>query len=236
MSRKMSLTPELVATCERKVADSPTNTRFTSIKSVELDRLTNDLQKGIDDQGLWLFAYGSLIWSPNFDYVDPRRGTIYGWHRAFCLELTRWRGTPEQPGLMMALERGGCCTGVVYRLPEGKHGGHIRRLVEREITVREDLGMVRWSIVHTDTGPIRALVFWAGPEGEGISLKLPLKRVAWILARACGTAGSCASYLYNTVAKLQEYDMHDRNLWRLQELVAKEIRVISQLNSQENKD
>jgi cation transport protein ChaC len=220
----MSLTPKLVALCERKVLDSPPNPKFTPIEAVELDELTNKLQKELDNQGLWLFAYGSLIWNPNFEYVDHRRGTIYGWHRAFCLELTWWRGCPEQPGLMMALEQGGCCTGVAYRLPEGKHGEHIRRLVEREITMHEDLGMVRWTTVHTKSGPIRALVFWVGPKGEGVFLRLPLERVAWILARACGTAGSCASYLYNTVAKLQEFDIQDRNLWRLQELVAHEIR------------
>ena len=53
--------------------------------------------------------------------------------------------------------------------------------------------MVRWVTVHTKTGPLRALVFWAGPKGKGISLKLPLERVAWVLARACGHGGSCAS-------------------------------------------
>jgi cation transport protein ChaC len=124
---------------------------------------------------------------------------------------------------MMALERGGSCDGVAYRLPDGEQREHIRNLVGREITMREDLGMVRWVTVRTDTGPLRALVFWAGPTGNGIALKLPLERVAWVLARACGHVGSCASYLYNTVAKLEEFGIHDRNLWRLQELVAEEI-------------
>jgi len=93
--------------------------------------------------------------------------------------------------------------------------------------MREDLTMVRWVTVQTDTGPVRALVFWAGPKGDGIALKLPLGRVAWILARACGHVGSCASYLYNTVAKLEEFGIHDQNLWRLQELVAGEIKNFS---------
>jgi len=172
---------------------------------------------------LWLFAYGSLIWKPNFSFVEDRRGTVHGWHRSFCLEQTRWRGTPEQPGLMMALEGGGSCASVVFRLPDGDHRQSIRNLVGREITTQEDLGMVRWVTVRTDTGPVRALVSWAGPKGDGIALKLPLERVAGILARACGHVGSCASYLYNTIAKLEECGIHDRNLWRLQELVAEEI-------------
>ncbi len=222
--RQMSLTPELVAICERPEPDPGPNPNFTPVGSAELDILSERLLEQLGDQPLWLFAYGSLIWNPNFAFVEQRRGTIHGWHRSFCLELTRWRGSPQQPGLMMALESGGSCDGVTFRLPDGEHREHIRNLVGREITTREDLVMVRWATVRTDTGPVRALVFWAGPKGNGISSKLPLERVAWVLARACGHVGSCASYLYNTVAKLEEFGIHDRNLWRLQELVAEEIR------------
>ena len=221
--RRMSLTPELVAKCERPVPDPGPNTGFTVIKHQELDALTMHLLEELEGGDLWLFAYGSLIWKPNFSFSEHRHGTIHGWHRSFCLEQRRWRGTPRQPGLMMALERGGSCSGMAYQLPDGEHREHIRNLVGREITTREDLGMVRWVTVRTDTGPLRALVFWAGPKGDGIALKLPLERVAWVLARACGHVGSCAGYLYNTVAKLEECGVHDRNLWRLQELVAEEI-------------
>jgi cation transport protein ChaC len=227
LNRRMSLTPELVARCERPELDPGLdpgpNPNFTVITPEELDALTAQLLDDLAGEDLWLFAYGSLIWRPNFSFAEHRRGVIHGWHRAFCLELTRWRGTPQQPGLMMALERGGSCNGVAYRLPDGEHREHIRNLVGREITVQEDLGMVRWATVRTDIGPVRALVFWAGPKGDGIALQRPLEQVAWVLARACGHGGSCASYLYNTVAKLEEFGIHDRNLWRLQKLVAQEI-------------
>jgi len=221
--RPMSLTPDLVALCERPEPDPGPNPNFTPIEPAELDILSERLLEQLGDRALWLFAYGSLIWKPNFVFVEQRRGTIHGWHRSFCLELTRWRGSPQQPGLMMALEQGGSCDGVTFRLPDGEHREHIRNLVGREITTREDLAMVRWVTVRTETGPMRALVFWAGPKGDGIASKLPLERVARVLARACGHVGSCASYLYNTVAKLEEFGIRDRNLWRLQELVAGEI-------------
>ena len=128
----------------------------------------------------------------------------------------------------MALARGGSCTGVAFRLSDEDRRDHIRNLVGREITVREDLDKVRWATVRTERGAIRALLFWAGPKGNGIFLGLPLERVAWILARACGHIGSCASYLYNTVLNLEEFGIHDRNLWRLQELVAAEIESFSE--------
>jgi cation transport protein ChaC len=153
-----------------------------------------------------------------------RRATAIGWHRSFCMELTAWRGTPEQPGLMMALDRGGRCDGVAFRLPDETRLDDLIKMVRREIIFQEDLDMVRWVDVRTETGKLRALVFWAGPKhGNGISLKLPLERVAFVLARACGYAGSCAEYLYNTVSHLEALGIRDRNLWRLQQLVAEEI-------------
>jgi glutathione-specific gamma-glutamylcyclotransferase len=220
---KMALTAELVKLCERPEPDPGPRPDFTPIEPAELDSLTDKLLNELGSEKLWLFAYGSLIWKPNFSFVEQRRGTIHGWHRSFCLELTRWRGTTKLPGLMLALDRGGSCDGVVYQLPEGEHREHIRRLISREISASEDQRMVRWVTVHTKTGPLRALVFWAGPKGKGISLKLPLERVAWVLARACGHGGSCASYLYHTVSHLEELGIHDRNLWKLQKLVASEI-------------
>ena len=224
----MSLTPELVARCERPEPDPGPNPDFTPIDPEELDTLTAELIEDLAGQDLWLFAYGSLIWKPNFSFSEQRRGTVHGWHRAFCMEQKRWRGSPAQPGLMMALEKGGSCTGVAFRLSDGDRRDHIRNLVGREISMREDLDMVRWGTVRTERGAVRALLFWAGPKGNGIFLGLPLERVAWILARACGHIGSCASYLYNTVLKLEECGIHDRNLWRLQELVAAEIENFSE--------
>jgi cation transport protein ChaC len=223
MRSKMELTAELVKLCERPEPDPGPNPDFTPIEPAELDALIEKLLDELGGNTLWLFAYGSLIWKPNFSFVGQRRGTIHGWHRSFCLELTRWRGTPQLPGLMLALDHGGRCEGVVYQLPDGKHREHVRRLVGREIAAKEHLEMVRWITVHTASGPVSALVFWAGPKGKGIALKLPLERVAWVLARACGHGGSCASYLYNTVLHLEELGIHDRNLWKLQELAADEI-------------
>jgi len=134
---------------------------------------------------------------------------------------------PHQPGLMLALDSGGCCDGVAYRLPREANREHIRKLVEREVDSHEDFETVRWVNLRCETGPLRALAFWVGPRGEGVSRKLPLEEVARTLARACGHGGSCAAYLYNTVAHLEEFGIRDRNLWRLQELVAGEIRAFA---------
>jgi len=222
-NRTMALTPELVALCWRKEEKRGWDEHWTPLTDGEQDALAERLCREAGGQPIWVFAYGSLIWRPTFEAAEHRRATAIGWHRSFCMDLTDWRGTPEQPGLMMALDRGGRCGGVAYRLPQHALFGQVSALVRREILFREDLGMVRWIPLRTAAGDVRALVFWAGPTGEGISLKLPLEKVAWVLARACGHAGSCAEYLYNTVSHLEELGIRDRNLWRLQQLVAEEI-------------
>ncbi|MDB5555648.1 MAG: cation transporter ChaC-like protein [Rhizobium sp.] len=222
--RQMSLTPDLVALCFRKEENLGYGNEWVPLTEAEQDAIAQRLLAELGTEPLWVFAYGSLIWNPTFVHVEDRRATAIGWHRSFCMELTAWRGTPEQPGLMMALDRGGRCDGVAFRLPDDTRLDDLIKMVRREIIFQEDLNMVRWIHVRTEAGKVRALVFWAGPKhGDGIILKLPLDKVAFVLARACGYAGSCAEYLYNTVSHLEALGIRDRNLWRLQQLVAKEI-------------
>ncbi|AJD44224.1 cation transporter ChaC-like protein (plasmid) [Rhizobium gallicum bv. gallicum R602sp] len=229
--RRMSLTAELVALCFRDEQDLGPDPHRPLLSDAEFEAVAERIFHESKQQPLWIFAYGSLIWKPDFDAVESRRAIAQGWHRSFCLRLNRWRGTPEQPGLMMALDRGGSCAGMAYRLPDNDRLGQIRRLLRREIGSREGVKAIRWITVETDQGYVRALVFWAGPKGEHVSLKLPLATVARVLARACGHIGSCAEYLYLTVLHLEQYGIRDRNLWQLQELVACEIRSIHRLSS-----
>jgi cation transport protein ChaC len=223
MNNSMALTAELVARCERIEPDPGPEEGYSIFTEEEYDAAAAALLQQKPAGSLWIFAYGSLIWKPAFVAVEQRRASAFGWHRAFCLELTRWRGSPQQPGLMMGLERGGRCDGVVYRLPDGDHVKQLGRLLRREVGGDKEMRTVRWITVKTETDTRRALTFWAGPAGLDYSVKLPLARVAQILARACGHIGSGADYLFQTVSKLEEFGIRDRNLWRLQKLVADEI-------------
>ncbi|UXN74694.1 gamma-glutamylcyclotransferase [Devosia sp. A8/3-2] len=83
---------------------------------------------------VWFFAYGSLIWKPACDFVEMRTGVVRGWHRAFCPGWNnRFRGSDENPGLMLALDRGGACKGVLYRLPADRIDENLTKLLEREM-------------------------------------------------------------------------------------------------------
>lgn len=229
MPRTMTLTPEHVALCHREVERVEVfPDGWTAMTDEDYITHSQRLADACSDKDLWIFAYGSLIWKADYDTVEKRLATAYGWHRSFCLEMESWRATKEQPGLMMALARGGRCDGVVYRLPAGNHAQQIERLLRREAPFHQALQSVRWLPVRTDQGPVHALGFWVGPSGQRISHGQSLEAVARVLARACGFAGSCAEYLYNTVHHLEEFGIHDRNLWVLQRLVAREIDEINQ--------
>jgi len=224
LKRRMTLSVDMVESCRRPEVDEGRHPDLTPMPNELyqplIDRLLNE---SLDIGSLWVFAYGSLIWNPTFPWIEARRATAVGWHRSFCIEMQNWRGSRSQPGLMMALDRGGRCNGIAFRIADENREGVVGNLVDAEIGYNEDVSSIRWLPLQTADGPIRALTFYAGPVGPGVTRKLPLSDVAWRLARACGHVGPGAEYLYNTVVELEERGIQDRNLWTLQRLVALEI-------------
>lgn len=170
-----------------------------------------------------LFAYGSLIWKPDFEHVGETVAEARGWHRSFCFHLPRFRGTPEQPGLMMALDRGGRCRGVLYELLPHGLPAQLDRLFRREFTAKPQNNVPRWITVSTEEGPRHALAFVMNRSSPAYAGRLPLEKVADILSRSCGHWGTGAEYLLNTVTQLEARGIRDRNLWILQHLVAERI-------------
>ena len=113
----MALTPDLVAQVQRSIDDPGPEPGLSYHTDEDYDALVDALMRSRPTTPeIWLFAYGSLIWKPEIDHIETRRGTARGWHRAFCFRVTRFRGTKDQPGLMMSLDRGGQCQGVLFRL------------------------------------------------------------------------------------------------------------------------
>jgi cation transport protein ChaC len=172
----------------------------------------------------WLFGISSLIWKPETAFVEMRMGTVRGWHRRFCLGMEhRFRGNPEQPGVMMALDRGGSCRGAVYRLPEEGLEAELNKLTRRERSTTPASFPWRWVDVDADGTRIKALTFAMDRKSIRYAGHLSEDDIVEMLASACGFRGSMAEYLFQTVSKLEELGIHDRNLWRLQELVAARI-------------
>ncbi|QYZ70432.1 gamma-glutamylcyclotransferase [Neotabrizicola shimadae] len=225
MPRRLSLTPALVARVTRAVPDTGPPPGMVLMQDADYDDWVTRTLAGnpAPDRPARLFAYGSLIWKPEIPHTAETEGTARGWHRSFCFRMPRFRGTPDLPGLMMALDRGGACRGLLLTLPTEDLPGQLHRLFRREFTVKPINSAPRWITVATAEGAVPALAFVMNRASPLYVGRLPDEEVAAVLATACGHVGSSAEYLANTVRHLEARGIHDRHLWRLQRLVAAEI-------------
>jgi len=223
----MRLTRELVDRVIRVEVAPPLP--FPALSDAEYDEAVRALiaDAPAPDE-VWLFAYGSLIWKPACDVVEQRIGTARGWHRRFCLGWDRWfRGCDERPGLMLSLDRGGQCKGVAYRLPPDAVEANLGRLLRREMRVKTRAHAPRWLTIRAEDGPLRAIAFVIDREGGRYVPGLSLEETADALAVAAGPMGSMAEYLHSTVHHLEELGIHDKQLWRLQEMVGQRLELIA---------
>lgn len=219
--RAMRLTAELCASIRRSVVDPGPAPGIAYMSDHEYEEsiasLLADAQAADD---IWIFAYGSLIWNPCFAFIEQRIGTLRGWHRSCCLKSTRWRGTPEKPGLMLALEPGGTCRGIVYRLAPGSLREGLMALWRRELGPKPLNHDPRWLMVRTEKGDLPAIAFVANPRGLSYIGTESIDGAAEMIAQAVGVWGPCATYLHETVSRLETLGIRDRYLWRLQARVA----------------
>ena len=217
------LSPELVALCERSEPSQGPEPGLVYFTDEDYRRKAAQLLDEASDGPFWIFAYGSLLWRPAFDVEATRLAFVQGWRRDFCMEITRWRGSPAQPGLMMGLRRGGACAGVVMQLAPDQRRAQLVRLLKREADTEEDLRSIRWIEADTDQGKVRALACWVEPVTSRMFVEKTIEAQAYMLARACGSGGSGAGYLHRTVASLTALGLEDAYLDTLDELVSVEI-------------
>ncbi len=222
--RPLRLTERHILKVQRPVEKVDYPTASTPMSDEDFEAYAGEMLAQNRGNPFWVLAYGSLIWKPAFEHVEARAAHVPGWRRSFCLHIGDWRATPDQPGLMLCLDRGGSCRGVAYRMPEDAPQERMVRLLKREMSAHEDKAWHRWLSVRAGGETLRALAFWCAPQRpEPRHLRLPLEDQARRLARAAGHVGSCAEYLLNTVQHLEQLGLHDSYLWRLQDLVAAEI-------------
>jgi cation transport protein ChaC len=174
---------------------------------------------------VWLFAYGSLIWNPAFKFIERRVGTIYGWHRRFCLRAPVGRGTPEHPGLVLGLDCGGSCRGVVYRIPAADVESELLLLWRREMVIGSYIP--RWVKVVDGTEEVcafnapalRAIAFIINRHHPDYAGKMSFENTVNTIATAKGELGSSAEYLMQTVKGLETVGIEDKQLLQLHESV-----------------
>jgi cation transport protein ChaC len=156
----------------------------------------------------WVFAYGSLMWNPALEFSESSACRVQGWHRSFCFWTPLGRGTPELPGLMLALERGGACEGMAYRLAPDQVRSELAILWNREMLA----GFYRpaWvPAILRDGRTVTAVTFEVDTAHCQYCGDLPVERQAHHIAFAEGRRGACRDYLANTSAHARTLGIHD---------------------------
>jgi len=165
------------------------------------------------ERDLWVFGYASLIWRPAFDADEHRPATVHGFHRALEMRSRVNRGTPERPGLVFALVRGGSCRGVVYRLARDRAEAELESLWEREMPT--GVYDARWLPCRTPLGTVHALAFTLDRRSPNYTGPLANDEMVAILREATGRYGRTLDYLLETARGLRDRGIRDREIERL---------------------
>jgi len=161
-------------------------------------------------EDVWVFAYGSLIWRPEFAFAEQRLALLRGYHRALCLWSRINRGTPQRPGLVFGLDVGGSCRGVVFRIPAPDVTASLTALWRREMG--SGAYLPRWLNMGTPAGRVRALAFVMDRRSDGYVRHLPEDRLLAVVRSAHGSYGPCSEYIVETARALRASGITDPKL------------------------
>lgn len=164
-------------------------------------------------QDIWIYGYGSLIWRPEFEFVERRHALLHGYHRSLCLWSRVNRGTPERPGLVFALDSGGSCRGVVFRIDQTHASQIMDALWRREMA--SGAYIPRWLNCRTENGNITALAFTMNRTTSGYVRDLPEEQLLHIVRTAHGSYGPCIDYVLETADALQRHGIVDKRLFAI---------------------
>lgn len=169
---------------------------------------------GLDEgEAFWVFGYGSLMWDPGFPFLESRPALLRGYHRRFCVYSHRYRGTPDRPGLVLGLDRGGSCRGIAFRVAGPDQAVVLDYLWDREMV--NGVYRPRLLPLRTPGGEVRACTFVAERDHVQYCGDLGLDRTADCIRQGCGERGPNLEYLANTVRHLRDLGIRDGALERL---------------------
>lgn len=167
-----------------------------------------------DQSDLWIFGYGSLMWRPGFEWVERIPATLAGYHRALCILSVHHRGTPERPGLVLGLDRGGSCRGIAFRVEPVKAEATLAYLREREQVTSVYLE-TRHRLRLMDGRLVMGVAYTADRKhaqyARGLTHESLLERVK----DSVGVSGRNPDYVRATVQELEKLGLRDPKLTRL---------------------
>lgn len=167
-------------------------------------------------EDFWVFGYASLMWKPGFDHVERRRARLFGYHRSLCIASYEHRGTPERPGLVMGLDRGGSCVGVAFRVEAQKYEPVMAYLRARELVT--NVYLERTGTLALDDGRIVPGIAYVADRAHGqYAGRLEVEDAVTRVCGAVGGMGPNEDYVINTAEHIRTLGIRDH--W-LEQVVA----------------
>jgi glutathione-specific gamma-glutamylcyclotransferase len=164
---------------------------------------------------LWVFGYGSLMWSPDFPFAERKAGRVHGYHRSLCILSSRYRGTPDKPGLVMGLCPGGSCRGMAFRVQARQAKEVMDTLWKREMLNK--VYTPKFVPVSLGAQRVHALAFIADTKHRQFVDELDVDGRAKLVAQGVGQRGRCVDYIRNTLDHMRELGVHDPHLTQILE-------------------
>ncbi|WP_233259484.1 gamma-glutamylcyclotransferase [Ramlibacter sp. WS9] len=193
-------------------AQLPPGTRLRTAEELEAS-IETALSRHDGDAAVHVFGYGSLMWNPALEHTGARPAKVHGWHRSFCLRSVIGRGSQERPGLMLALDRGGACQGLLLQIEPRKVRDELRVLWRREMLT--EVYEPRWVNADVDGVPVRAITFAVNRSHPRYTKALSLHEMARMINTGAGTLGTCREYFDATLQKLETLGIRDAGMERL---------------------
>jgi cation transport protein ChaC len=177
--------------------------------TIALDRLPDDL---------WVFGYGSLMWRPGFAFVEKVPARVTGLHRSLCVYSFVHRGTPEHPGLVLGLDRGGACRGLAFRIAPADRADVVRYLRAREQVTSVYVEILRgvWLLGQPERR-VQALTYVVDRGHPQYAGRLTLDQRLHYIRQGHGQSGANRDYVLSTVAALEDMGCRDAELHALAE-------------------
>jgi cation transport protein ChaC len=170
------------------------------------------------EREFWVFGYGSLMWKPGFAHAESGPALIRGFHRRLCVYSHVHRGTPDCPGLVMGLDRGGSCHGMAYRVEAANWQETLAYLRAREQVTSVYLEAVKPVSLMGSGRRVEALTYLVNRKHRQYAGNLSLQQLLSLVKQGEGISGRCTEYIANTLGHLRDMNIHDS---RLEDLGAK---------------
>ena len=171
-----------------------------------------------DMDEFWVFGYGSLMWNPGFPFEEKAQAHIFGYRRSLCVRSHVHRGTPEQPGLVLGLDRGGSCRGLAFRVPREERLEVLAYLRARELVTHVYKERLLPAVLD-DRRQVHALSYVVDRRHAQYAGVLDVGEAAQIVRSAAGKSGPNPAYVLNTVSHLREMGIRDNWLEGVSRLI-----------------